>query len=141
MDKFKQQIDIIHKLRFGNTTKESLIGGVTCLVLSKNLFKLNAEVYKFIFNIFNIKFLPYAIRSRTLMLAKTCRIMVNLDSQEVKAASIRIYEYIMTELLPEQVDMNEDITIYPEMVNKKKIKNGNALKNMNIWLKNNSNKK
>lgn len=141
MEQFKREIDIVHQLRFGNTTKESLTGTVVSLILSKSLFKSNTDVCDFILSIFNIELPLYARRSRTLMIAKTCRLSVNLDNQEVKAMSISIYEHIMNNVLPELVDVSNGIVVYTKNSKTKTNKSGNALKNMNIWLKNNNFKK
>lgn len=79
-----REMEIIHNIRYNDVSIESFIGNLVLLIFSKELFKYNFEVSDFIFKAFNIKFLPYAIRSRTLMNAKLCRYLVTIDKYQVK---------------------------------------------------------
>ncbi|OBU07747.1 hypothetical protein AYY18_05860 [Morganella psychrotolerans] len=136
------EIKIIHNTRYNDISIESFIGNIVLLILSKNLFKYNFEVSDFIYHAFNIKLRPYAINSRTLMVAKICRHLIDMDKYNMKKASILIYDYLMNNIIPNKIDINKDIIVYPkEHNNNNKKEQSNALKNMNIWINKQKNKK
>ncbi|WP_337228109.1 hypothetical protein [Proteus faecis] len=133
----KYEIKIIHQLRFNTTTKESFIGYIVLLMLSKKLFSFNTDVSDLVFNSFGVKFLPYAVRSRTLMVAKVCKFCSELNTQEINHISIKVYDYLMSEVLPKKTNIGSDIVVNVKNENYKiKQKKNNALENMNLWIKN-----
>ncbi|MGJ7233482.1 hypothetical protein ABMZ93_17750 [Morganella morganii] len=136
-----REMEIIHNIRYNDVSIESFIGNLVLLIFSKELFKYNFEVSDFIFKAFNIKFLPYTIRSRTLMNAKLCRYLVTIDKYQVKKTSIIIYDYLMNDIIPNKIEINKPIVIYPEGYEKNTKKQSNALKNMNLWINKENNKK
>ncbi|HCT8723776.1 TPA: hypothetical protein OUA76_000418, partial [Proteus mirabilis] len=87
-------IFMLRKLKHGNIAKENLIGIIIMLLLSKNLFKRNIDVAEYVENTFGIELLPYAVRSRTIIIAKLCRTLVNITDLEAKKISIKTYGYI-----------------------------------------------
>ncbi|CAI1523037.1 hypothetical protein [Serratia fonticola] len=112
------------RFKQGNIAKESFLGLVVTLMLSKEIFKNNSDVASYAKEVFNIHFLPYAVRSRTLMVAKLCRVIINYNEITVKKISIKTYQYI-----------NEHFVIEDEnrIISSKNYKT-NALDNMDKWI-------
>lgn len=65
-----------NELKNKNVSNYKLIGIVTELIFSKEIFKRNSDISAFIQEIFDIKFKDYILKSRTMIVAHICRIMV-----------------------------------------------------------------
>ncbi|HHR6335741.1 TPA: hypothetical protein ACS735_003608 [Providencia alcalifaciens] len=114
---------MLRKLKHGNVAKENFIGIINMLVLSSELFKKNSDVADYIEHAFGIHLLPYAVRSRTIMIAKLCRFLVKINDMESKKLSIKTYNYIISNFEVE----NDKIFL-------SKKKSSNALSNMEKWI-------
>lgn len=107
-----------------NVSKVTFLGAIICLLMNKELFKRNSDVNDFITSIFNIAMPVYATRSRTLMVAKICRVIVSYNDEKIKKASNNTCVYI------NGVSKSE-VKIKSSSLNKNK---NNALDNMNMWI-------
>ena len=117
----KNQYSTLMRFTHGAVTKEAAIGFFVCLIFDKELFKTNQDLRNFAETVFNINFLPYAARSRTLMCAKICRFFNEKDQKDFTFYGIstrRYFENIFAETT--------------QSSNGKK--GGTALSNMDIWM-------
>ncbi|HCT3284840.1 TPA: hypothetical protein RG697_003419 [Morganella morganii] len=114
---------LLRKLKHGNVAKENFIGIINILVLSNELFKRNADVADYVRQTFDIKLLPYAVRSRTIIIAKLCRVLVQITDMESRKLSKKTYDYIASNF---EIDNNK--------ISLTKNKNSNALANMEKWI-------
>lgn len=114
---------MLRKLKHGNVAKENFIGIISMIVLSSELFKKNSDVADYVEHTFDIHLLPYAVRSRTIIIAKLCRFLVKITDAESKKLSIKTYNYIASNFEIE----NDKILL-------SKNKNSNALTNMEKWI-------
>lgn len=85
-------------------SKQELIGAITLVLYSKDIFPRNIDAYNFINNVFNVNYLDYVIRSRTLLCARLTRNLVEMNEKQVdktiKELSLFFLEY-MAELKEE----------------------------------------
>lgn len=64
-----------NELKNRNIPKYKIIGIVSEMILSKEIFKRNTDVKQFILRVFEIEYKDYIVRSRTMILAKTVRFL------------------------------------------------------------------
>lgn len=62
--------------------KALLIGALSQLILNKKVFKRNKELETFLKDVFQVTFLEYVLKSRTLILAKVIRIVTDADEEK-----------------------------------------------------------
>ncbi|MGM8715658.1 hypothetical protein [Enterobacter hormaechei] len=122
----KQLIRALNKANNMPMTKENFLGLVIMLILSKDVFRTNLDVGEFINKTFKISFLNYVIRSRTLMCAKICRHINELDDNDVKLAHAHFLNIINA------LDINFDDA--NKASQKISSKNKHAIRNLNIWI-------
>ncbi|EAV3687781.1 hypothetical protein E2W85_11795 [Salmonella enterica] len=101
MDNYSTLNNIIHLYRNQKVSKETFIGAIVCLLLDKQTFKTNSEVGEFINLIFNIQMPSYTLRSRTLMVARICRIINDMDTKGIEKSSNTTYKFLKTIMLHE----------------------------------------
>ncbi|WP_312284488.1 hypothetical protein [Yokenella regensburgei] len=101
MDNYNTLNNIIHLYRNQKVSKETFIGAIVCLLLDKQTFKSNNEVGEFINLILNIQIPTYMVRSRTLMVARVCRIINGLDTKNIEKLSNTTYRFLKTIMLHE----------------------------------------
>lgn len=91
---------IIYRNELKNTKvpKYKLIGIVTEIMLSKEIFKKNSEIGIFLKENFDINYKDYVMKSRTTMIAKTSRFIHNLESEEYIIYKKRLLTYINLEI-------------------------------------------
>jgi hypothetical protein len=65
-----------NELKNKNVSKYKIIGIVTELILSKEVFKKNSDIASFIQEIFSVTMKDYILKSRTMIVAHICRIIV-----------------------------------------------------------------
>lgn len=122
MDKYLKKI--ISRAAHVTLTKDNILGMTIMLVLSKEFLPTNKHVSEFIKQIFGITFLDYAVRSRTLMVAKLARKINGMDEDELRAVVPLLVGMARESLISEE---EEELNIRS---NKKK----NAIKNLNKWI-------
>lgn len=69
------------------------IGTVTLLIYSKEVFTNNKDIVPFLKEVFNISYLPYIIKSRTLICAKLGRELYIMDKKEIKTINSNLLNY------------------------------------------------
>lgn len=117
----KNQYSTLMRFTHGAVTKEAAIGFFVCLIFDRELFKTNNDLRNFAETVFNINFLPYAARSRTLMCAKICRIFNDKDQKELTIYGVLARRYFEN--------------IFAETAHSSTGKKGStALSNMDIWM-------
>lgn len=127
MDNAKEINDILKQFKTKRFSKENFIGLIVCILLNKDIFSYNHEVSKFIKLSFDLQLPLYAVRSRTLMVAKICRHLVNFNEKEIDRLNNKIYTNL-TLALAEKFNLSN----YSDDKSKN-IKN-DALSNMNKWI-------
>lgn len=123
MDNIKTLENIVHLYRNQKVSKETFIGLVVCLVLDKNILHTNSETADFIKYIFNIEFPAYIIKSRTLMIARLCRLLNSSDSKTIEKYSNNIYKFVKVIINNDFIDNVSPSTAKPD-----------SLSNMNKWI-------
>lgn len=105
--------------------KENMIGLIVMLILSRDVFNKNLDVANFIESVFGVRFPSYAMRSRTLMIAKLVKHINLLDDKNIES-SYKKFSMLLSEIR---------IGAYDEVkVIKEKNKNNNAFSNMHKWI-------
>ncbi|MGO4790395.1 hypothetical protein AB4124_23560 [Paenibacillus sp. 2KB_20] len=101
-----------------------LIGLNSLLIYSKDIFGKNEEVDEYIKKVFNINFLPYVIRSRTLIFARVSKEIYYYDENQKNSVMKKMIQYF-------QGNLSDDTTI------KKNNSEGktNANENMKKWMR------
>lgn len=84
---------IVIKLNNNNLDKSDLIGLISIIIYSKDLFPHNKDIKSFIDSIFNQSFPNYIIKSRTLIVAKSARIMYDMSLEEADEIHIKMIDY------------------------------------------------
>lgn len=118
----KQLIDLL----VSATNNSTLFVGVTAkILLSKQIFKKNIDLSIFIQEIFDISFLNYVIRSRTLILARVIKHINQLNDKETTKLAIKMHNYLIKQGIS---DTNKE--------KEKKVKNkkNNTLDFMDKWI-------
>lgn len=71
-----------NELKNNKVPKYKMIGIVSELLFNKDIFKKNSDIAIFLQDVLGLKFKDYIIRSRTLIIAKTGRIIHNSEEKE-----------------------------------------------------------
>ncbi len=116
----------INKANHMPMIKENFLGLVIMLILSKDIFSSNIAVSEFITKTFKISFLNYAIRSRTLMCAKICRHINELDDATLKLAYVQFIQNVSL--------LDVETTNAPTSNQKTNSKGKHAIRNLNKWI-------
>ena len=94
--------------------------GIVCLILySKDFFASNNEIKKFLEEVFDIVYLEYVMKSRSLIVARTTRYILGLEVKEINRSKVNLIRYI------------ENLRGLKHKKNKKLNENDK----LNIWLK------
>ena len=87
--------DIKLYLKRSDANKVELIGIFGILIISKELIKKNSEVADFIEFVLDLRLPEYVIKSRTLMMARTSRVLMNMtDDFNLKNIRKKTLEYL-----------------------------------------------
>ena len=81
-----------NELKNKNVPKYKIIGIVTELIYSKVIFNKNKEIFNFIKDVFGIELKDYILKSRTMIVAKVSRVIIN--SENVIECKKELYEFI-----------------------------------------------
>ncbi|WP_440114831.1 hypothetical protein [Paenibacillus sp. QZ-Y1] len=87
---------IIYKNELKNSkpARYKVIGIVSTMLLSKELFKKNEEINDFLKYVFKIEYKEYVMASRTLIVARTVRLIETLDDKDYINSKKILYKYI-----------------------------------------------
>lgn len=117
----KEQYNTLLRFAHGGVTKESAIGLFVTIILDRDLLKSNHDVKNFVENVFSIVLLPYVVRSRTLVCAKICRLLVSRERKEINNYGIMARSYFEN-----IISIEEDLQGHK--------KRNTALSNMDLWV-------
>jgi hypothetical protein len=117
---------ILKRVETSYISKEELIGLSILMMLSKDIFKTNKDVSDFVSQEINLNFLEYAIKSRTLMIARTARKISEFDDKDQKKLVSSIRNYCFNHMMLEEKDQINHIE-------RERSKN-NANKSMKKWI-------
>lgn len=82
------------KLLNRNLDKAELIGLVSLLIYSKDIFKSNKDIKPFIELLFEYNYPDYIMKSRTLIVAKSSRYMNDMDNETLNNIHKKISIYL-----------------------------------------------
>ncbi|MED1536197.1 hypothetical protein [Bacillus pseudomycoides] len=105
--------------------KNYTIGTVTLLIYSKETFKNNKDIISFLSDVFNESYLPYVIKSRTLVAAKLGRALANKEEESFKKIDKSILAYFDSTILDDSKKAKKI----------KKTKKKNANDKLDSWLR------
>lgn len=94
------------ELKSKNIARYKLIGISTEIILDDKIFKKNEELSPFLRTIYNLSFKDYIMKSRTLIIARTSRVVYQLDDKEVEELRRKLLMFINGIL--ELKDTNKD---------------------------------
>lgn len=100
-----------------------LIGINVILIYSKSFFKKNQEISNFLEEVYDIEFLPYVMKSRTLIVARITREITEKNEEQLNAVRKNIIEYL-----------NNSYIINDEPIEKKRSKKKDANEKLTTWL-------
>ena len=78
---YKKCILFRNELKNKNIPTYKIVGIVSELLLSKEIFRANDDIRGFLDEIFSIKFKDYLYKSRTLLVSRTIRVILSIDNQ------------------------------------------------------------
>lgn len=94
-----------NELKNKNVPKYKMIGIVTELIYSKIIFNKNKEIFNFVNSTFNYELKDYILKSRTMIIAKVSRIII--DSEDITLYKKVLYQFINFQI--EEFKKKEDI--------------------------------
>lgn len=90
IEQFKVKIS---ELNSSKNKLEHAIGLNTIIILSKDIFNKNEDINDYLKVVFDTSFLPYVIKSRTLIIAKVSRLIYSYDQKELNSLSRKMQTY------------------------------------------------
>ncbi|MFV3012081.1 hypothetical protein ACLD43_06215 [Clostridium botulinum] len=100
-----------------------VIGINALIILDKTIFKNNADTIDYIKYVFNITFMDYVIRSRTLINARLSKKIFSSDEEQLIIICTKILDFF-------EENKKDNLQI-----KKKVTKQSNANKNMQKWIR------
>lgn len=94
-----------NELKIKSIPKYKIIGIVTELLFSKKIFSHNSEIANFIKEVFLIEYKSYILKSRTLIVAKTCRSIESMENYVLLQK--KLYKFVCEKI--EQLQNEDDI--------------------------------
>lgn len=91
---YKELIIYRNELKNSKVPKYKLIGIVTEILISKEIFQKNFEIGLFLKEIFDIDYKEYVMKSRTMIIARTSRIIHNSENDEYIDYKKNLYFFI-----------------------------------------------
>ncbi|MGF7049178.1 hypothetical protein J2T13_003686 [Paenibacillus sp. DS2015] len=117
---------ILRKILKKDSDIIDLFGASVALLYSKQAFEKNQDISYFLTEVFGIDFLPYVMRSRTLIVARITKEIKYKNSEELEVIKGRIIEYLNKN--------NTETTLDNISSVKKKPKKKDANDKMKTWL-------
>lgn len=114
---------ILGKVKDENSVFIDLAGICVAILYSKEIFKRNKDINFFLKEVFNIEFLPYVMKSRTLIVARVTRELKKKNKEELIQIQKNVIQYFVQ-------DNNRDV----KSSNKKGYKKKNENDKMKAWL-------
>ena len=88
---------LIMKFMLANR-KEDFIGSIVLFAFSKQIFLRNVDIDPYIREVLGLEFKPYVFRSRTLLVAKICKVIFGLDDVSFREAKRKNKSYLKVTL-------------------------------------------
>lgn len=82
------------ELKFKNISKYKLIGISSELILETSLFPKNENLISFLYDVFKVTFKDYVIKSRTMIVARTIRLIYNMNSNEFETCRKLLLDFV-----------------------------------------------
>lgn len=83
-----------NELKNSKPARYKVIGIVSKMLLSKELFLKNTEINEFLKYVFQIEYKEYVMSSRTLIVARTVRLIETFSDNDYLILKRRLYKYI-----------------------------------------------
>lgn len=116
---------ILRKISRKDADAIDLFGASVALLYSKESFERNQDISLFLTEVFGIDFLPYVMRSRTLIVARITKELKNKNNEEHEEIKKKIIEYLNKKIDDTAADTSDV---------KKKSKKRDANDKMKTWL-------
>ncbi|OOR27576.1 hypothetical protein [Bacillus wiedmannii] len=111
---------LLKKLTDKNLDMVDILGIICSLLYSKSIFKRNQDIEMFLYEVLGMKFLPYVIHSRTLIVARVTKELHKQKDIDIKKLQKSVLNYF-----------NEKDALSSNKVNKKKDEN----EKLKTWLR------
>lgn len=107
---YKDLILFRNELKNNKVPRYKMIGIVSELLLSKDIFKKNKDIVYFLQDVFGLKYKDYVIKSRTIIMAKTNRIIHISTEKEYILFKRNLMQFIgdMIEKAKEEGNMKKE---------------------------------
>jgi hypothetical protein len=86
------------ELRSKNIQRYKVIGMVTDILLSKDIFPRNEDIPTFLNNVFGIAYKDYVLKSRTTILARCVRDLYAVEDKEFEQYRKQLFEYVKSDI-------------------------------------------
>lgn len=86
-----------NELKIKSIPRYKIIGIVVELLYSKKIFSRNSEIAKFLNDVFSIEYRDYIFKSRTLIVAKTCRYIEDIES--IASFQKKLYKFVCDQIV------------------------------------------
>lgn len=86
------------ELRSKNIPRYKVVGIVTEILLSKEVFFKNEDISVFLNNVFGIVYKEYVLKSRTTILARCIRDIYMVDEKEFEEYRKQLLEYVKSDI-------------------------------------------
>ncbi|MCY8914283.1 hypothetical protein MOE47_09480 [Bacillus atrophaeus] len=83
----------LNKLLNVNVDQIDIIGVSVALIYSKDIFKRNGDLKLFLKNVYNLEFLPYVTKSRTLIVARVSKELNKLTEEDLHIIKNKIISF------------------------------------------------
>lgn len=109
MDKY------LNRLLYESVDSIEVLGISIALIYSKEIFKKNEDLKNFLIKVFDLQFLPYVMKSRTLIAARVSRTLVKLNEEEIHKIKLKILEYFKSDEESDKVKSSKRNTANEKM--------------------------
>ncbi|MCY7498263.1 MULTISPECIES: hypothetical protein [Bacillus] len=109
MDKY------LNRLLYESVDSIEVLGISIALIYSKEIFKKNEDLKNFLVKVFDLQFLPYVMKSRTLIAARVSRTLVKLNEEEIHKIKLKILDYFKSDEESDKVKSSKRNTANEKM--------------------------
>lgn len=96
-----------NELKNNRIPQYKIIGIVSVLIFSREIFKKNSEIYSFLNEVFDLQFKEYIMKSRTLIIARTTKMIHNIQEEEYNLYKKRLLAFVTNKI--EELKRQENI--------------------------------
>ncbi|EAG1933845.1 hypothetical protein BB995_00485 [Listeria monocytogenes] len=95
---YKNLILYRNELKNKMLPKYKILGIVTEIILSKELFEKNIDLTAFLLEVFNVTYKDYVMKSRTMILARTNRLIDKSSGEQVLEYRKKLTPFILEKI-------------------------------------------